>query len=382
MAAGGAVAAQAAPSDQIRLGVIGSGGRGRYVMGVFKRDPRLKVAAICDVYEPNLEAGLSAAGGGAKVYRNYKALLDDKEIDALLIATPEHWHYQMLMDTMAAGKDAYSEKPLCQTPEQGVALVDAAKKSTSIIQIGMQRRSFDVFLKARDIKHAGTLGNIRMVRTWWLNNDLNVKPRPLKGPLDWNQWQGPARKHEPDPYRFYNWGAFRDYSGGRMVDQGVHIFDGIHIVMGSGAPRAVTSAAGKIHKPGVDTSESVVVVAEYPEDYVAVFTINYAAMTYKWHFDQLNQFDGDKARMDVGREHFVVYNAGAEERPVNSMNGDFNKAVEMHVDNFLECVRTRKQPNAPVEIGFHAALVVQMANISLDRGRRVEWDAGARRVKA
>src|SRR5690242_15425029 len=293
---GAALLAQQAPSDQIAVGVIGSGGRGRYLESVFQRDPKTRIVAVCDVYEPNLEAGLSAAGNQAKAYRNYKALLDDKSVDAVIIATPEHWHHRMLLDALAAGKDVYVEKPLCQTPEQGVELVDAAARSKNIVQVGMQRRSYDLFLKARDIKSAGTLGAVRMVRSWWLNNSLrgSTQTQVLKGPLDWEQWQGPAPKRPLDPARFFDWRSYSEYSGGIVADQGAHVYDGIHLVMGCGFPAAVNASAGRVHKAKFDTPESVTVAAEYAEDIVAVFTINYAAMRYPNPIDQLNQFDGDQ----------------------------------------------------------------------------------------
>src|ERR1700738_4964405 len=133
MAGGSMLAAQTAPSNQVNLGVIGAGSRGTFVMGVFQKDPAVRVGAICDVYEPHLERGASTAGktqnGAPKMYRNYKELLADKTVQAVLIATPEHWHYQMVLDALAAGKDIYIEKPLCQTPEQGVKLVEAERKT-------------------------------------------------------------------------------------------------------------------------------------------------------------------------------------------------------------------------------------------------------------
>ena len=138
------------------------------------------MGAICDVYEPNLEQAISAAvkgGSQPKAYRNYKDLLADKDIQAVLIATPEHWHYQMVMDAIAAGKDIYVEKPLCRTPEEGVALVQAEKNSKCVIQVGMQRRSYDLYLAARKIVASGTLGQVRMVRSWWLNNSLTCEHR-------------------------------------------------------------------------------------------------------------------------------------------------------------------------------------------------------------
>src|SRR5436190_11063420 len=207
----------AAPSDQIRLGVIGAGGRGTFVMGVFQKNAAVRVGAICDVYEPNLEQGLSnaskVAGNHPKAYRHYQELLADKDIQAVLIATPEHWHTQMVLDALAAGKDVYVEKPLCQTPEQGMQLVEAEKKTKNIIQCGMQRRSYDVYLEGRKVVAAGTLGTVRMVRSWWLNNHIREQNFKLQGPLDWEQWQGSAARRPLDADRFKNWRFYSDYAG-------------------------------------------------------------------------------------------------------------------------------------------------------------------------
>jgi predicted dehydrogenase len=381
-----AASAYAAAGDAIRLGVIGAGGRGTFVMSVFQKNSGLEVAAICDVYEPNLERGISAAkrnGRAPRAYRRYQELLADKSVDAVLIATPEHWHYRMLLDALAAGKDVYVEKPLCQTPAEGIELVDAEKNSTQIIQVGMQRRSYDLYLEARKKMAAGTLGHVRMVRSWWLNNYLDDrKSAPLDGKLDWEQWQGPAPKRPFDPDRFRNWRYYSDYAGGILVDQGAHVFDGIHMLMGAGYPESVTAAAGKPHR--FDTPESVTACAEYPQDFMAVFTINYAAMKYKPHNDQLTQLDGDEARLDIGRENWNLYLRGAEEKIAAAMESElgFAHATDLHVANFLECVRTRHRPTAPVALGFQAALVVQMANMSLKQGRRLRWNASARRVEA
>jgi predicted dehydrogenase len=388
LSAAGAAAYAVPPSDQVALGVIGSGGRGTFVMGVFQKDPALRVHAICDVYEPNLENAISAAskvpGTHPKVYRNYRELLADKDVQAVLIATPEHWHYQMVLDALAAGKDVYVEKPLCQTPGQGVALVEAERKSKQIIQVGMQRRSYDLYKDGRAIISGGKLGNVRMVRSWWLNNYLGGAPATkLAGPLDWEQWQGPAARRPLDADRFRNWRLYSDYAGGIVADQGAHIFDGIQMLMSAGAPSAVTAAAGKVHKQGVDQPESVVAIAEYPEDFVAVFTVNYAAMQYQSRNDQLNQLDGDAARMDIGREDFNVYMKGAEDKVAVTQHSPkgFGWATDLHVQNFLDCVRTRKTPTAPMRLAFQAALVVQLANLSLKNGRRYKWNRAAMKVE-
>jgi predicted dehydrogenase len=389
-AGGATLATQAAPSDQVVVGVIGAGGRGTLVMGKFQTDAAVRVGAICDVYEPNLERGLSTAkkvaGNSPKAYRNYKQLLADKDIAAVLIATPEHWHARMTLDAIAAGKDVYVEKPLCRTPEEGVALVEAEKKTKQIIQVGMQRRSYDLYLEGRKIVADGTLGTVRMVRSWWLNNYIGGgRNAKLEGPLDWEQWQGPIRKRiPPDPFIFRNWRHMADYAGGIVADQGAHVYDGIHLLMHASYPLAVTAGSGKPHRAGYDTSESVVVIAEYPEDFIGVFSINYAAMKYRNRNDQLNQLDGDKARMDIGREDFRVFTQGAEDAPALAKKSEkgFDWATDLHVRNFLECVRTRKAPTAPMRLGFQAALVVQLANLSLKSGRRMKWNAKLNRVEA
>lgn len=381
--------ANAAPSDQIRLGVIGSGGRGEFVMSVFQRDPSIHVASICDVYEPNLESALSVAakaqrGVSPKAIRNYREVLDDKSINAVLIATPEHWHHRMVLDALSAGKDIYIEKPLCQTTEQGVDLLKAEQSSNRIVQVGMQRRSYDLYWEARNIVASGVLGNIRMIRSWWLNNYVNQPPpAKLEGRLDWEQWQGPV-KHRvaPDALRFRHWRYFSDYSGGIAADQGSHTFDGIHMLMNASYPLSVNASAGKIQATGFDMPESMVTIAEYPESFLGIFTINYAAMKYKSRNDQLCQLDGDKARMDVGREQCRVYPSGNEETPsvVKTSARGFGYATDLHVQNFLDCVRTRKMPNAPMRLGFQACLVPLLGNLSLKMGRRVRWDNDAGRV--
>lgn len=379
--------AAAAPSNQLVLGVVGSGGRGTAVMKVFQSHGEVKVGAICDVYEPNLEHAISVAvkgGSQPKTYRNYKDLLADKDIQAVLIATPEHWHYQMVIDAIAAGKDIYVEKPLCRTPEEGVALVQAEKNSKCVIQVGMQRRSYDLYLAARKIVASGTLGQVRMVRSWWLNNSLTAAPATrLKGKLDWEQWQGPAEHRAFDPDRFRNWREYSEYSGGIVADQGAHVFDGIHLLMNAGYASAVNSSSGRVHKARVDTPESVVVIAEYPEDFLAVFTINYAAMHYKPSNDQLNQLDGDQARLDIGREDFELYRQGNDEHPEEAQHSElgFGHATDLHVANFLECVKTRQTPTAPMRLGFQAALVIQMANMAVKQGRRLRWNTQTNKVE-
>jgi predicted dehydrogenase len=360
-------------------------------MTVFQKDPALRVAAICDVYEPNLENAVSTAskttGTRPKIYRNYKELLADKDIQAVLIATPEHWHAQMVLDALAAGKDVYVEKPLCHTPEEGAQLVEAERHTKQIVQVGMQRRSYDLYLDGAKLVASGALGNVRMVRSWWLNNYVGnggARTAKLDGPLDWEQWQGPVKRRiPPDPFIFRNWRNIAEYAGGIVTDQGAHVFDGIHLLMNASYPLAVTAAAGRPHRAGYDTPESVVVTAEYPEDFIGVFSINYAAMRYLLRNDQMNQLDGDQARMDIGREECKVYKQGAEDIAAIAKKSEkgFGWATDLHVQNFLECVRTRKTPTATMRLAFQAVIVTQLGNLSLKNGRRMKWNAQSNKVE-
>ena len=153
--------------------------------------------------------------------------------------------------------------------------------------------------------------------------------------------------------------------------------------MNASFPLAVNASGGRPHKEGADTPEEVIAIAEYPEDFIAAFTVNYGAMVYKQRNDQLNQFDGDQARLDIGREDLNVYMKGAEDTAAITKKSPkgFGYATDLHVQNFLECVRTRKTPTAPMRIAFQAALVVQMANLSLKHGRRIKWNAKTQKVE-
>ena len=382
MSSGGMALAQT-PSRQVSVALIGSGGEGRALLQRFRRESDVRIAGVCDVYEPNLEAGLSVAGPGAKAWRNYKQTLDDKSVDVVVIATPEHWHHRMLLDALAAGKDVYIEKPLCHSIAEGLEMIDAAKRSRSVVQVGMQRRSSNMFLEGRELRRAGKLGTVRMVRTFWLNNDLQPNTRQFEGPVDWEQWQGPATRVPKDPRRFFDWRNYSAYSSGVVMDQGAHIFDSIHMIMDAGPPVAVNASACRGHKPGVDMPESWIVTAEYAEDFMAVFTINYSAMRYPMPEDQLNCYDGDVARMDLGRDFLRVYEKASTSKPMVDKTGmDTGQAVTEHIHNFLECVRTRATPRAPVEIGFQAALVLLLANLSVKQGTRIRWNANQRRIEA
>ncbi len=384
------VAAAAAPraisaNDAVRVGVIGSGGRGQLLTAEFK-EIGAQVAAVCDVYQPNLAAGLKAASTGARGYTDYRALLEDKSLNAVVIATPDHWHAKIAIDAANAGKDVYVEKPLCHEIADGFAMRDAVRKNKRVCQVGTQRRSSTVLQDAKKIVDSGRLGDIRLVTCVWMNYQPDFVTKPLAGDLDWNAWLGPAPKRELDPTRFFNWYYYWDYSGGLLVGQAAHIFDEIQWFMASQGPVAATCAGGKVNVAGAEVPETASASLEYAENYLSTFTIGYKAMKYHTHNDQLLQLHGSKARLDVPREGYTLW---PEQRTLK-MNpestrdepGSFEAATRAHIRNFLECVQTRNEPNAPVEEGLKTAIALGMTVKSLRSGRRVRWNPSTRSIES
>jgi predicted dehydrogenase len=372
-------------NDRIRGAIIGSGGRGRLLTGAFK-ELGVEMAAVCDVYARNREAGLQVASTGAKGYDNYRRMLEDKSIDVVVIATPDHWHAQMTIDAVEAGKDVYLEKPLAHTIDEGFRIIEATRRTKRIVQIGTQRRSFDLFQNAKQIMDSGQLGEVRLVNSWWVNTSPTALPTPkLEGDLDWNQWLGSAPKRPLDPVRFRSWSWFWDYSGGLLIGQGAHVIDAINWLMNSEYPLSV-SCSGKPMIKGAEAPETASMCVEYPE-YLAVFTLGYKAMRYITFSDQMKQFHGSKARFDVGRESYSLYPENAKVLDVAATidirkPGAFNHATFTHIQNLMDCVRSRKDPNATVEMGQSTNIVLCMAMESLKTGKRLKWNPRSRRVEA
>jgi predicted dehydrogenase len=189
-------------NDRVRAALIGAGGRGRYLTGEFK-EIGVEMGAVCDVYEANLNAGLKVASTGAKAYDNYRRMLEDKSFDVVVVATPDHWHARMTMDAVEAGKDVYVEKPLAHTIPEGFQMIEAVRRTKRIVQVGTQRRSYDIFLEAKKIMDSGQVGDVHLVNSWWINYQAGLSTRTLQGKLDWKQWLGTAPQRELDPVRFF-----------------------------------------------------------------------------------------------------------------------------------------------------------------------------------
>jgi len=371
-------------NDRIRAGIIGAGGRGKYLTGQFK-EIGAEMAAVCDVYEPNLQGGLKEASTGAKPFHDYRKLLDDKSIDAVIVATPDHWHARMVIDAVEAGKDVYVEKPMAHKIDEGFAVIEAVRRTRRIVQVGMQRRSAELFLEGKRIVDSGQLGEIHLVTSAWYNFTPSLRQAKLAGDLDWKQWLGSAPGRPLDPLRFFNLYYFWDYSGGLLIGQAAHILDCIQWFMNSPEPVAVTCVGGRSTLQGAEVPETATIAIEYPQGYLATFTLGYKAMRYNAFNDQLKQFHGTKARLDVGREWYALYpeSNAVEMKPSveKKKPGSFNFAAPSHIRNFLECIRSRKEPNAPVEAGQATNIVLCMTMDSLRQGKRLRWNSQTRQVE-
>lgn len=352
-------------NDRIVMGIIGSGGRGRGVMQNFL-DQGAEFAAVSDVYRVNADLGRETAGPSSKAYLDYRQLLDRKDIDAVLIATPEHWHHDHLIDAVRAGKDAYCEKPMSHSIEEGVDMIRQVRQTDRIVQIGMQRRSSPAVIEAKAIIDQGTLGQIDLVRAeWYWNISLHTRP-VLADMLDWDRFVGPAPKQPFDPIRFRNWRYFWDFSGGNMTDQGTHLIDVIQWFTGAAQPVAALCYGAVYKLVPSETPDTFTAVFEYPH-FMCTWTLCYSS---SFEDGWAITFQGHKATLEMCEAGYRVYTehwAGDHfKRPAPALEKLPGGLTETgpHVANFLDCVKTRKQPNATVELGHQAVRTLHLANVA------------------
>jgi predicted dehydrogenase len=372
-------------NDRIQMGIIGSGGRGRSVMGSFNKFASdCEFVAVCDVYEPNIEAGLKLARSGAATTMDYRKLLENRDVVAILNATPDHWHADVLLDAVAAGKDVYTEKPFSYSIEQGARMVKGVRATKQIVQVGMQRRSSEAVRGAKKLVDDGVLGEVVLARAQWY---WNRKPMPQKltlaGRLDWERFQGPARTRVAlDERRFFHWRNFRDYNGGHVTDQGTHLMDVIQWFCNDGRPpvSAVCQGAIYVHKGG-DVPDTFSAVYEYPT-FLATWTLCYGnSFEDSWKIF----IQGKKATMVIDDDGYRVY-PEVWKRPEipPAVTHEYKGGIptEPHVRNFLDCVRSRQEPNAPVEVGHRAVTGPHLANLALRAQRRIELAEDGNSVRA
>lgn len=380
-------------NSQVRVGLIGCGGRGRYVAEGMRKAPNVTFAAVCDVDEATAANARAWAGADARQFSDFRKLLEMKDLDAVLVATPDHWHAIPTVYACQAGKHVYVEKPVAHNIKEGQAMVKAAKASGTLVMTGTQQRSATHFPEVADIIQSGKLGKVTFVRVW---NFINMFPNGIghapdtKTPegVDWDMYLGPAPQRPFNRLRFqrtYRW--FWDYAGGFITDFGTHRFDTVHQIMGVDKPVAVSAAGGRYAlKDDGEMPDVLQVTYEYPG-----FVMSYEACTMSAH--------GLGGRTPGMR----YYNAkGAEDRPhgmafygtngsifadrigyeiypdndnIAQVRKNAAEATHDHAQHFIACIRDGAKPRTTIEIGHRSTNIAHLGNIAFKTGRKLRWDA-------
>jgi predicted dehydrogenase len=363
-------------NDRIQLGLIGAGDRGRHDMGQFQETGGVDVAAVCDVYAEQIDKARQKAPN-AKNFSDHRKLLEMKELDAVLIATPDHWHATTAMDALNAGKDVYVEKPLTLTIEEGPEIVKAARVNNRICQVGMQQRSGQHYIQAkREYFDTRKLGKITLARTWWHGNSYHLRRAPVSlqtqpSNLDWAHFLGPVKWRDYDPQQYFNWRAYLDFGGGQVTDLFTHWIDVVHMFMdGSDIPNAAVAAGGVYHyKDGRTAPDTIHVLLEYPAEFTATFEATLAPGVTGAAIEMC----GTEGRLYIDRGRYEYRPAGRNAQPVIVKAAPQDMTLD-HVKNFLDCVRSRKLPNADVLIGHRSAQASHLGNIAYVQKRRLKFD--------
>jgi predicted dehydrogenase len=357
-------------NDRISYGLIATGGRGRYLNDKFQK-LGAECVALCDVYEPNLEKAKEQSPQ-AKTYVDYRELLQQSGIDAVVVAAPDHHHCPMLLAALDAGKDVYSEKPLSKSLEESQMMIQAVQKSKQVVQIGMQRRSAEAIIKAKGLVDDGVLGRITHVRPQWhWNVAKELNNTPLPGKLDTARFLGSAKKRDLEPMRFRYWRYFWDYAGGNMTDQGTHLMDVVQWFTKSGPPKAALMHGYVAKMKGAEHPDVFTAVFEFPE-FMATWTLNYDN-SYENGWSIL--FQGDKGTMILDEDGYRVYAEPwkRDAAPVYQENAPV--PVESHIQNFFDCIKSRKEPNCPVHIAAQAVAGPHLANQAFLKSKKVSLSA-------
>lgn len=376
-------------ADQINIGAIGINGMGWANVTAALKQPNVNLVALCDVDKNVLDnrlkdlAKLNIDAFKIKTYSDYRQLLDQKDIDAVIIGTPDHWHALIMIHACEAGKDVYVEKPVGNSIAECRAMVAAQKRYNRVVQVGQWQRSQQHFRDAVDFVYTGQLGNIRTVKIWCYQGWMKPAPivpntAPPPG-VDFHQWLGPAQTRPFNASRFhFNFRWFWDYAGGLMTDWGVHLLDYGLLGMKAPVPKTVVSLGGKFAYP------------DYAEETPDTLTALYEFDNFNLVWDHAMGIDNGSYGRDhgiafIGNNATLILNRGGwevieERQSKNKVSKPLAKSsdngLNKHWENFISVVRSRKmnELNCPVEAGAHVATVAQMGNISFRSGQRVVWD--------
>jgi len=389
-------------NDRINVGLIGCKGMGFSDLRSMLKISEIDVIGLCDVDENVLKertADLEKAGiKKPKWYKDYRKLLENKDIDVVIIGTPDHWHCLMLTDALQAGKDVYCEKPIANSVQEANIMLNYVGASDRMVQIGQWQRSQPHFVDAIDFVHSGKLGNIRLAKAWayqgWMKPVPVVPDTAVPEGVDYKMWLGPAPERPFNANRFhFNFRWFWDYAGGLMTDWGVHLIDYALYGMKAGTPKSVMALGGKFAYPD-DASET-------PDSLQTVF--EYDGFSILWeHATGISEgnygrnhgiaFIGNKGTLVLDRGGWEVISEedgnGRDKEPTKRMEGlplqqNQGNGLDLHTVNFIEAVKSRDASKlaAPIKVGYDAALVSHMGNVAFKTGNRIYWDETAGKFK-
>ncbi|MBM3728518.1 MAG: Gfo/Idh/MocA family oxidoreductase [Acidobacteria bacterium] len=398
-----ALAAQrvAGANNRVNIALVGCGGRGRYVARLMRDNPDVAYTAVADVYRKNVDAAREWAGADARGFGDFRKLLDLKDVDAVHIATPDHWHAIASVLACQAGKDVYVEKPTSLTVREGRVMVEAARKHKRIVQVGTQHRSAPHFMKIAQMIQGGEIGKVTFVRVW---NYLNMAPngvgrKPVQDPpegLDWDMYLGPSAKVPFNPNRFLaTYRYFSDYSGGFIADFGNHRLDTMQQIMNVSAPKTISAAGGRyVLQDDGDVPDFQTVTYEYDG-----FVVTYEGNNLNSHgmggrtpghkyYNQRGEFDQPNGIAFYGTEGTIFAERIGWEtfpeppsprrpaaRQVKRVFENAEEPTRLHTANFVECVRSRRTPNADIETGHRGTSLALLGNIAMKTGKKLHWDA-------
>ncbi len=394
-------------NDRIRLGFIALGNRGDQVLDAFLVHKDQEVTAICDIYQPYLDFAAKKIKTNPKQFKDYRKLLDLKDVDAVVIETPDHWHALQAIHAMQAGKDVYVEKPLSLCVAEGRRMVQVSEETRRVTQVGIQRRSSPLVREAMELVRGGAIGKVMAARSFHIENEW---PKGLGNPpdeappagLDWDAWLGPAPERPYNKNRtFYRFRWFFDYSGGQLTNFGVHYMDMIQWGLGQDAPTSVTVMGGKLamedNREIPDTLEALWM---YPGGTLVSFTQINANAAPAGIKDGLVEFRGTKgtlyltyrgyeivpdelcvnefpAKTPVDRAHEGTWKIGAkpaiEKKVVDLPAGTPDETV-FHARNFLDCIKSRQPTHCPMETGHRSSSGPLIGNIAYKLKAYLEWD--------
>lgn len=380
------------PNDRINIGLVGCKGMGFSDLSSMLKISETNVIALCDVDKNVLEqrtADLEKAGIKKPMwYRDYRKMLENKDIDVVIIGTPDHWHCLQLTDALQAGKDVYCEKPIANSVQESNIMLNYVGASDRMVQIGQWQRSQPHFVDAIEFVHSGKLGNIRLAKAWAYQGWMKPVPVLPNGEapegVDYKMWLGPAPERPFNPNRFhFNFRWFWDYAGGLMTDWGVHLIDYALYGMKAGTPKSVMALGGKFAYPddASETPDSLQTVYEY-DGYSILWEHATGISNGNYGRNHGISFIGNNGTLVLDRNGWEVIPEGdnMEALPLQQNQGS---GLDLHTVNFIEAVQSRdaSKLNAPIKVGYDAALVSHMGNVAFKTGNRIYWDEAAVKFK-